>query len=284
MSAQPSTASALAAAYERDGFVFPIDVMSRAEAEALRGDLEAAEAECAADPQRLSLLRSYPDRLLPAFDTLIRKPTLLEPVSEILGPDLMVWSAGLFMKDARSESFVTWHQDLTYWGLDQTQEVTAWVALSPATPESGCMRFLPGSHHHRQVAHRDSFAPGNLLTRGQAVDVEVDDAEGVDVVLQTGQASLHHGHLFHASAPNRSDDRRIGVAVRYITPDMKQVTGDRSLVALVRGADRHGHFTVAAPPLRRLATEDFERCRVDSEIKARVLYRGADEEGGQRYR
>lgn len=270
--------------YRRDGYYFPLQVMSAAEAQALRADLESAEAECATDPQRLALLRSYPDRLLPAFDALIRRSELTETVSRILGPDLMVWSAGLFMKDAHSSNFVTWHQDLTYWGLDHASELTAWVALSPANLESGCMHFIPGSHRQAQVAHRDSFDRDNLLTRGQAVDVDVDDSNAVDAVLEPGQASLHHGHLFHASGPNRSDDRRIGVAIRYITPEMKQVSGDRSLVALVRGQDRHGHFTVMGTPAGRLLPEDFERVRADSEIKARVLYAGAEDQGGQRYR
>ena len=58
----------IADVYERDGFVFPIDVVSPAEAEAVRADLEAAEAELADDPKRLAVLRAYPDRVLPSFD------------------------------------------------------------------------------------------------------------------------------------------------------------------------------------------------------------------------
>ncbi|MDP6707675.1 MAG: phytanoyl-CoA dioxygenase family protein [Alphaproteobacteria bacterium] len=269
--------------YAHDGFVFPIDVVSEAEARQIRDDLEAAEAELADDRDQLSILRSYPDRLLPSFDRLIRNPNLIDAVSPILGPDLMVWSAGLFIKEADTPHVVTWHQDLTYWGLDDVDEVTAWVALSPATIDSGCMRFVPGSHT-RPVPHVDTFADDNLLSRGQEIAVEVDDSEGVDIVLRPGQASLHHGHLFHASGPNGTDDRRIGVAVRYITPAMKQTTGDRSLVALVSGEDRYGHFTIAGPPEGRMATADFERCRRDSEIKRRVLYDGVEAGKGRRYR
>ena len=103
-------------------------------------------------------------------------------------------------------------------------------------------------------------------------------------MLDTGEASLHHGHLFHASGPNTTGDRRIGVAIRYITPSMKQESGDRSVVALVKGEDRYGHFTVAPPPTGRLLEADFELCRQDNEIKRRVLYEGAKQQGGQRYR
>lgn len=276
-------ANDVAARYERDGFVSPIDVMSAADAQTLRADLESAEAQLADDPSRLALLRSYPDRLLPLFDQLIRNGRLTAAASAVLGPDLMVWSAGLFIKDANSPKVVTWHQDLTYWGLDDAQQTTCWVALSSSNRASGCMKFIPGSHKHALVAHVDTFDDNNLLSRGQEVAVEVDAAKGVAVELKTGQASMHHGHLFHASDPNTTSDRRIGVAIRYIKPSMKQRSGDRSLVALVGGEDRHEHFTIAKTPVARLSEQDFQMCRRDSEIKRRVLYEGAQANAGQRY-
>ena len=273
----------LAEAYARDGFFCPIDVLSVAEAEAIRADLEAAEAELADEPEKLGLLRSYPDRLLPSFDGLIRHPTLIEAAAQVLGPDLMVWSAGLFIKEANTQKIVTWHQDLTYWGLDTSQEVTLWTALSPATVQSGCMKFVPGSHKKQQVAHVDTFADDNLLSRGQELAVEVDENDSVYAELQTGQASMHHGHLFHASGPNTTDDRRIASAIRYIQPSMKQKTGDKALVALVSGEDRFGHFKIAEPPRGRLSEEDFELCRQDTKIKRRIMYEGVDPTKGKRY-
>src|SRR5712691_10644265 len=78
------------------------------------------------------------------------------------------------------------------------------------------MRMVPGTHRE-QVAHRDTFAPDNLLSRGQEVMVDVDEAKAVDIVLHPGEMSLHHVRMFHGSPPNRSDDRRIGYAIRYIS-------------------------------------------------------------------
>ena len=281
--ARQSGGAEIADQFARDGFMSPIDVISPAEAAEARADLEAAESELAEDREKLALLRSYPDRLLPSFDRLIRHPKLLAAVTPILGSDLMVWSAGLFIKEAHSPKIVTWHQDLTYWGLDDAEEVTAWLALSPANTASGCMRFLPGSHHQHQVPHNDSFDENNLLSRGQEVAVEVDDAEGVNIELTPGQASLHHGHLFHASGPNTTGDRRIGAAIRYIRPSMRQTSGDKALVALVNGHDAYNHFTVAGALHSRLAAEDFARCKADSATKRRILYAGARPQKGQRY-
>jgi len=264
--------------------VFPYDVVSEEEARNLRADLEAAEAELANHAEKLALLRAYPDRLLPSFDALIRHPRLIAAAGQLLGPDLVVWSAGLFVKEANTPSYVSWHQDLNYWGRNEAHEVTAWVALSPSNRASGCMRFIPGSHRRDLVKHVDSFAQDNLLSRGQTLAVDVNDEEAVDVILKSGQASLHHGHLFHGSNPNTTDDRRIGAAIRYLRTSMQQTTGDRSLVALVNGEDRYDHFTIAPTPKGRLLDDDFERCRLDAAIKAKILYAGAEKTGGQRYR
>ena len=269
--------------YARDGFFVPIDVASPDETEALRADLEAAEAELADDPDRLALLRAYPDRLLPSFDRLIRHERLLEAASAALGPDLMVWSAALFIKEAHSPKIVSWHQDLTYWGLDDAEETTCWFALSPATVDSGCMKFVPGSHKQQIVLHTDTYDENNLLSRGQEIAVDVNEEDSVAAELRPGQASMHHGRLFHASGPNTTDDRRIGSAIRYIKPSMKQQSGDRPLVALVSGEDSYGHFTIAEPPKARLTDDDFEICRRDAALRKQLLYVGADPSRAKRY-
>ena len=270
--------STLATDYARDGFVFPIDILSEAEAAALRADLESAEDEVRADRQKLGLVRGYPARLLPSFDRLIRHPKMIAAASAVLGPDLMVWGSGLFIKEANTPNFVSWHQDLTYWGLDQADELTLWVALSPATVESGCMRFVAGSHRHNIVPHSDTFANDNLLTRGQEITVEVNEADATDVVLRPGQASLHHGHLFHASGPNRTGDRRIGAAIRYIAPSMRARSGPDTEVALVAGQDRFGHFRVVPPPSARLDPADFAAIAADAHRREQILFEGTGRE------
>ncbi len=266
----------LATRYVRDGFAGPLDVLSEEEAADLRDDLETAEAALAADTEAAGLLHPYANRLLPSFHDLTRHPTILAAASAVLGSDLIVWGAHVFAKEAQSPHMVSWHQDLTYWGFADADELTCWVALSPATAESGCMRFVPGTHRKEIVPHNDTFRADNLLTRGQEIAVTVDEADAVAVALQPGQASIHHGRLFHASGPNTSNDRRIGVAIRYITPMMRQQSGVRPLVSLVQGVDRYGHFTLADPPRGRLDADDIARCQADAALRSRVLYAGTD--------
>jgi ectoine hydroxylase-related dioxygenase (phytanoyl-CoA dioxygenase family) len=277
-----SISSQVAADYARDGFVFPLDILSADEAKTLRNDLEAAEAKYADDPKKLAMARGFPARLMPSFDALIRHPNMIAAASAVLGPDLLVWNSSMFIKEANTPNYVSWHQDLTYWGLDEPDEVTIWVALSPASIEAGCMRFVPGSHRERIQPHADSFSADNLLTRGQELQVDVREEDAVDAALKTGQASMHHGHLFHASGPNTTDDRRLGAAIRYIKPSMKAQSGPETEVTLVAGEDRFGHFTLTKPPKGTLLDEDLAAVARDVERRESVLFAGADNKGHRR--
>jgi hypothetical protein len=261
--------------YERQGYVFPLAVLTSAEAAAYRRELERIERDFAGHPGVMTAGRSHPHLVFPFVDEIVRRPEILVRVSEVLGPDLLVWAVTLFIKEAGSPDCITWHQDLTYWGLDSDREVTAWLALSPATPESGGMRFVPGSHRLPIVPHRDTFAEANMLSRGQEIATEVDEAEAIDVVLAPGEMSLHHGRMFHASHPNRSDDRRIGLSIQYITPDMRQVTARRDFAVLVQGEDRYGHFELMAPPRGLLDPGDLARVEEIAAEESRYFFAGA---------
>ena len=239
-------------AYRRDGYLCPIDVFSPAEAACHRTALEGQEAEYGEDhlPRPINQYHRVNAHLVSEVARAAAlDPRILDAVESLLGPDLMLWSCEYFIKEARTGKIVSWHQDLTYWGMGETDhEVTAWVALSPATPESGCMRFVPGSHRLSIVDHTDTFAEGNLLSRGQEIAVEVDEDEAVVAALQPGQMSLHHGRLFHASGPNVSDDRRIGLVMRFIRPDTPATGKGRDYAMLLRGCDRARNRINLAPP------------------------------------
>ena len=269
----------LAQAYRRDGYVFPFRAMSGTQAAGYRALLEAAESRYPAHARERVLLAKRPMFLLPCVSEIMRLPTILDKVKAVLGPDLLVWGASFFIKEPMSPHYVSWHQDLTYWGLDDVAEVTAWIALSPATRESGCMRFIAGSHTNEIVPHRDTFAEQNMLTRGQALADEVDETNAVDVVLRPGEFSLHHGRLFHGSRPNGSDVRRIGLAIRYISPDMRQVSGQKGYAQIAAGEDRHGHFHICEPPRETLAPKDLELVDKVLAHEENILYAGAAERG-----
>jgi non-heme Fe2+,alpha-ketoglutarate-dependent halogenase len=264
-------ASAAVEQYRRDGFYFPVRVMSPGEALALRGRLEAVEAEHGG---RLSgEIRHKPHLLFTWLAELVRHPSILDAVEDVLGPNLLAWSASFFIKEARDSAYVSWHQDATYWGLSAPDVLTAWVAFTDATVENGAMRMVPGSHD-AQLEHRDTFVPNNLLSRGQEIAVEVDEARGVDILLRAGEMSLHHVRMVHGSPANQSDDRRIGFAIRYIPTYVRQIAGDGDSAMLVRGVDDYHHFAPEHPPASDLAPEARAHHAAVVAQSAKILYRG----------
>ena len=263
--------------YHRDGYYFPIRVMSEHDAAELRAEFEAVERR-ATDERSKRLLYKFSTFTVPFLSELARRAEILEPVKAILGNDLLVWGANFFLKEANTPDYVSWHQDLTYWDLSEQAEVTAWLALTPSNRGNGCMRFVPGSHAQAIVDHRDTFIDDNMLSRGQVID-GVDESQAVDVVLQPGEMSLHHGHMFHASQPNPSDERRIGFVVRYIAPSMRQKSGAYPAALLVSGEDAFGNFRLRAPPTRVFDEADMLEAEEEMEIQNSFSYIGAAEQG-----
>jgi non-haem Fe2+, alpha-ketoglutarate-dependent halogenase len=261
------------AQYRRDGFYFPVPALSRSEARGYRDKLEAHERVLGGPIA--SNMRHKVHLLFTWANELANHPAILDAIEDVIGPDILCWNTTFFIKEAHSPSFVSWHQDATYWGLSTEDVITAWVAFADAPIESGAMKFWPGSHLRKQLEHRDTFDQNNLLSRGQEIAVDVPEGEGVDVVLKAGEMSLHHVLLAHGSGPNTTGDRRIGLAIRYIPPHVRQLKV-RDSAMLVRGRDRHGHFDLEQGPTADLdaAALAAHADAVDRQVKA--LYSGTD--------
>lgn len=239
--------SSPAEAYRRDGFVGSVPILTEAAAAKHRARFEQAEAAYGAPLHYVSKVHT----ILTSPLELATATAVLDTVEALVGPNILLLDATYIVKEPQTASFVSWHQDLTYWGLEGGDQVSMWLALSPATELSGCMRMVAGSHRAGQRGHIDRHDPDNVLFRGQEVP-DISEEQAVLVPLRPGEASFHHGWTLHASLPNRSDDRRIGLNVQFITPDARQTVSKGETALLVRGEDRFGHFHAEIP-----ATADF---------------------------
>jgi ectoine hydroxylase-related dioxygenase (phytanoyl-CoA dioxygenase family) len=232
--------------WRREGYRLPFRAMSEQDAAAYAARMQACE-------ERFGPIQGnqrHKTHLLYTWaNDLVRNDKVLDAVEDLIGPNILCWTTNLFVKEAGSPDFVSWHQDSTYWGLyPDDVVVTAWIALTPATVESGAMRFLPGSHHMDQIVHEDTYDAHNLLSRGQVARIDIDDDQTVDVVLAPGEFSLHHIRMLHDSGPNGADFRRIGLAVRYVPPYVRQTKIAHDSAMLVRGTDDYGHFHLEPAP------------------------------------
>ena len=262
--------------YERDGFCFPIPVLGPGELQRYGSDLERAWERGQALKLGNKGQLNFPHVLFPFASEIVRHPEILDAVEAVIGPDILVWGGTFFFKPPRSGGFVSWHQDLTYWGLADTDGlVSAWLALGDVDRENGCMQFLPGTHRGGLLAHSDTWTKDNILTRGQSVPVDADAGDIVCVELRAGEMSLHHGHLLHASAPNHSGRWRLGFNINYITPSNRQLVAPRDFAMLVRGEDRFGHFDHVDLPAAELDEAALGWHRRVMAAQNDALYQGA---------
>lgn len=271
--------------FGRDGFLFPVRVADDRTVGGWRAEIEAVEdrwrGETALPRPFADFARANFHLVSSAAARIAHDEAILDAVESLIGPDILCWMSELIVKEPHSPKVLTMHQDLTYWGLGAIDGmVTVWLALSPATPASGCMDFVRGSHKNPILPHADSFAENNLLSRGQEVQVEVRPEDKVAIELAPGQISLHHGLTIHGSGPNVSDDRRIAAVVRYVTPEISQQAADEDFAMMARGIDRAGNFTHVAPPGRNFEARSLELYEEIRAAKAKILLKDAQNPRG----
>ena len=266
--------------YWQNGFLCPIPAISTQQCEDWRAELEAIESDWLDNglPRALNVYKRVNAHLvMPLAYEIAAHSAILDVVEGILGPDVLLYSTEFLIKEPHTKHVVTMHQDLAYWGLGEIDGIlTAWLALTPATPQSGCMDFVKGSHKSPIIPHEDSFDELNLLSRGQEIKVNVAEEDKSSGALATGEMSLHHGLMIHGSGANTSDDRRIGVVMRFLSPHVKKPNNAPDYGVAMRGNCDTGNFTLCHAPKGLFNPEDlliYEEIRTE---QARVMMAGAE--------
>jgi ectoine hydroxylase-related dioxygenase (phytanoyl-CoA dioxygenase family) len=118
------------------------------------------------------------------------------------------WHDQLFCKPAQHGGVVAWHQDYSYWTRTQPMaHLTCWIALDDATPDNGCLQYIPGSHRWPLLPVTglagDMDAIQTVLDQRQRAAFKP-----VAVELKRGEAAFHHPLMVHGSYENRTDGPR----------------------------------------------------------------------------
>jgi len=259
--------------YHDQGFISPIRVISEQEAHSIKQELEIVEAEF---PEEINAESRNNLHLSFAFlDALAHNEIIVDAIEDLIGPNISLWASVMFIKEPSSKHYVSWHQDATYMGLDSLNFPTPWVALSPSNKETGCMTMIAGSHKTKIQEHKDTFAENNILTRGQVIQ-NVDESKAVDLILEPGEMSIHHGAVIHGSQPNNSTHRRIGFSLQsYMPPNIKQIVG-RNIWTHVRGKKREDKDGILLDrPKFNMDPATVEQRRIANENLSEILYNGA---------
>jgi len=234
--------------YHQNGVAFPLQALS-----ALDAKLAYQHYLGLCDSGKVVLEgenRVFGHLLYPWIADLVSHPAVLAAVRSVIGPNVLAWVSEFNAKAPGSPHFFSWHQDFYYWRHQYDDPITipmatVWLALSPASEESGGMRMLPGSHT-QLVPHESKPCENNLLTRAQQVHIEVDEAQAVPINLAPGEFSIHHPLMCHASAPNMSAQPRVGLVTRYMA--LEVVPPIRPAYAwLINGEDKNSNWDHVAP-------------------------------------
>ena len=261
--------------YHDQGFISPIRVISELEALSIKDELEQVEKEF---PEEINSESRNNLHLSFAFlDALAHNKIIVDAIEDLIGPDISLWASVMFIKEPSSKQYVSWHQDATYMGLDSLDFPTPWIALSPSNIETGCMTMIAGSHKTKIQNHEDTFAENNILTRGQVIQ-DVDESKAVDLILQPGEMSIHHGAVIHGSQPNNSNQRRIGFSLQsYMPNNVKQIVG-RNLWTHVRGQKRQDDDGMLLDrPRFNMDPNTVAQRKIANENLSEILYKGAKE-------
>ncbi|MEM7134011.1 MAG: phytanoyl-CoA dioxygenase family protein [Chloroflexota bacterium] len=141
------------------------------------------------------------------FESIARKPEIVDVIEELLGPNIKLYCDQLMMKPRYNGTVTGWHQDSVAWPQFAPQEhVSCWVALDDATVDNGCMTVIPSSHQWGPIKEefKDEFLANPLLE------------EPVPVELPAGSCMFHNGLNFHRTGANTTPNRRRGLALHYM--------------------------------------------------------------------
>ncbi|MBI76680.1 MAG: phytanoyl-CoA dioxygenase [Rhodospirillaceae bacterium] len=261
--------------YKNEGFISPIRIMSEEDALSLRREIEAFEASQGKPIHGTQKTKAFL-RFPWAYDLVVNQK-ILDVVEDLIGPNILCYQHGLWFKEPESGSYVSWHQDATYYGMDPWELLSAWVALTPVDEVSGCIQVIPGSHKDGSFpVEYTERSETNLLASGQNTLYNFDKGDAVSMHLKPGEMSIHHVCLVHSSKPNNGADRRMGLSAGYVPTHVQQTTKLKATAMLVRGEDFFGNFLPDEKP--PVAFDDPDT--IERQEKAVKLYRAKSIECG----
>mgnify|MGYP000533558048 CR=1 FL=1 len=156
----------------------------------------------------------------------LQRPELGKLAAELEGVDGMrVWHDQAFIKEPFANPTAL-HIDNPYWAFNSRHSLSIWIALEDATPQNGCLCFLPGSHklaRFDNVLLRDEF--GALL----GVYPEMATVDPVVASMKAGDCSFHNGLTAHGAGVNMTTSRRIAMSCAYM-PEGSRFNGQQNIL------------------------------------------------------
>lgn len=202
--------------FERDGYVIVRNFLSKDEFKDLTDNLDRYIREVVPKlpdvqayyhdnnrPETLKQLQSL--EVDPYFKKYQRHPSWIALAEGLLGEEVDSDQAEWFNKPPGVEHPTPPHQDNYYFCLKPPNVLTIWLAIDSVDEENGCLRYVAGSHLRGVRPHSSNKVLG--FSQGISDYGDEDVAREVKILLNPGDAVVHHGNTIHRADANRSSSR-----------------------------------------------------------------------------
>ncbi|MDB5872071.1 MAG: phytanoyl-CoA dioxygenase family protein [Ramlibacter sp.] len=143
-------------------------------------------------------------------------PDILDMVSQLIGPDLILWDCQMFYKRSGGGPATPWHRDGRYWPIKPLATTSVWIAVYDSVIENGCLRVIPGSHQKKEIGrHLKADREDTVFPQYLAED-EFDESQAKSVELKAGEMVIFDVYTIHGAEHNNGTRPRAGVSIRYI--------------------------------------------------------------------
>ena len=254
--------------FDENGFAYPLKLKNNINSNDLIEEYYNFQKIC---KKKLNYSVSLkPNLLSKFFDNLAFDENIISSVKQIIGEDIYIWSSAFFPKEPGEGKIVSFHQDNPYWQLTSNNVVSAWIALTKSTEESGALSVVPKSHKNGIIKKldvnnaRESYLKGekttsdkDLLSYNQNLDKFIEQNPPKCLELQPGEFSIHHVNTVHGSGVNNSNNPRIGFAIRYISSDTKHLVEKKGDSAIHVCGKKNSYFSDEIRPGKSFSEESI---------------------------
>jgi chlorinating enzyme len=227
--------------YNEKGYIFPLDVFTPEEAQNNRAYFDDLMSKAAALGHNSYSINGW-HKTCAGIHDLVTEVRILDYVQDLLGENLICWGTHYFCKMPGDGKQVSWHQDASYWPLTPSKTVTVWLAIDDANAENGAMEVVPGSHKHGQIPFERSTPQEKNVLNQSVLNIDPYGDPPVLFEMKAGQISLHTDLLLHGSRPNMSTQRRCGLTMRFVPPDVYAYNNWNTHSVICRGSDPNTHW------------------------------------------
>ena len=226
--------------YNQRGYISPIDVFSADEIAPIREYFDDLLDKALAAGWNNYEITNWHIHCQGVWD-IVTNSRILDVVQDLLGETMILRHSHFFCKLPGDGKRVSWHQDASYWPISPSKVVSAWLALDDVDLENAAMHVIPGSHLQAQLPFEESTQDENNVLNQTVKDALAHGAP-VPMILKAGQMSLHSDWTLHGSEVNQSQRRRCGLAMRFLSSDVRAYNGWNSHSIVCRGVEPSGHW------------------------------------------